>query len=87
LFLNAILWRLGTGTPWRDLPPEFDLWKSVINRFCRWRDLGVFAKLLAIVADAPDLESLMFNATHIKAHPHSADAKGRTNSSLVKRVG
>ncbi len=76
LFLNALLWKLRTGTPWRDLPPEFGLWKSVSNRFYRWRDLGVFARLLAIAADAPDLEWLMIDATHIKAHPHAAGAKG-----------
>jgi transposase len=76
LFLNALLWKLRTGTPWRDLPPEFGLWKSVSNRFYRWRDLGVFARLLAIVADEPDLEWLMIDATIIRAHQHAAGAKG-----------
>jgi transposase len=80
LFLNALLWKLRTGTPWRDLPPEFGRWKSVSNRFYRWRDLGVFAKLLALVADDPDLEWLMIDATHIKAHPHAAGAKGGTKA-------
>lgn len=80
LFLNALLWKLRTGTPWRDLPPGFGNWKSVSNRFHRWRDLGVFAKLLAIAADDPDLEWLMIDATHIKAHPHAAGAKGGTKA-------
>jgi transposase len=86
LFLNALLWKLRTGTPWRDLPPEFGLWKSVSNRFYRWRDLGVFAKLLALVADDPDLEWLMIDATHIKAHPHAAGAKGGTKASRAPRA-
>ena len=86
LFLNALLWKLRTGTPWRHLPPEFGLWKSVSNRFYRWRDLGVFAKLLAIAADAPDLEWLMIDATHIKAHPHAAGAKGGTKASPAPRA-
>ena len=80
MFLNALLWKLRTGTPWRDLPPEFGLWKSVSNRFYCWRDLGVFARLLALVAGDPDVEWLMIDATHIKAHPHAAGAKGGTKA-------
>ena len=86
LFLNALLWKLRSGTPWRDLPPEFGLWKSVRNRFYRWRDLGVFARLLALVADEPDLEWLMIDATHIKAHPHAAGAKGGTKAWSAPRA-
>ncbi len=80
LFLNAILWKLRTGTPWRDLPVEYGNWKSVSNRFFRWRDLGVFERLLAIVSDEPDLEWLMIDASHIKVHPHAAGAKGGTKA-------
>lgn len=81
LFLNAVLWKLRTGTPWRDLPREYGHWKSVSNRFFRWRDLGVWERLLEIVADEPDLEWLMIDASHIKAHPHAAGAKGGTRIS------
>jgi transposase len=84
--LNAILWKLRTGAPWRDLPPEYGHWKTVSNRFYRWRDLGVFARLLALVADDPDLEWLMIDATHIKAHPHAAGAKGGTKAWPAPRV-
>ena len=86
LFLNALVWKLRTGTPWRDLPAEFGLWKSVSNRFYRWRDLGAFARLLAIVSDDPDLEWLMIDATQIKAHPHAAGAKGGTKASPAPRA-
>ena len=80
LFLNAILWKLRTGTPWRDLPREYGNWKSVSNRFFRWRDLGVFERLLGIVGGDPDLEWLMVDASHIKVHPHAAGAKGGTKA-------
>ena len=78
LFLNALLWKERTGCPWRDLPDEYGNWKSVSNRFYRWRDGGVFERLLAIVSDDPDLEWLMIDVSHIKAHPHAAGAKGGT---------
>ena len=38
----------------------------------RWRDLGVWQRLLEIVSDDRDLEWLMVDASHIKAHPHAA---------------
>ena len=78
LFLNAVLWKLRTGAPWRDIPPQYGHWKSVSNRFYRWRDIGAWRKLLEIVSGEPDLEWLMIDASHIKAHPHAAGAKGGT---------
>lgn len=80
LFLNAVLWKLRTGCPWRDLPPCYGHWKSVSNRFYRWRDANMWEKLLALVSGDPDLEWLMIDATHIKVHPHAAGAKGGTRA-------
>lgn len=65
-FINAVFWILRTGAPWRDLPPDYGDWKNTHRRFCRWRDLGVWEKLL---------ESLI-DASHIKVHPHAAGARG-----------
>ena len=27
-FINAVIWILRTGAPWRDLPPEYGDWKN-----------------------------------------------------------
>ncbi len=75
-FINAVVWVLRTGAPWRDLPPEFGDWKNTHRRFCRWRDKGTWERLLAVVIDEPDFEWLMIDATHIKAHKHACGAKG-----------
>ena len=29
-FINAVLWIIRTGAPWRDLPPEYGDWKNTI---------------------------------------------------------
>jgi transposase len=42
LFLEAVLWRVRTGSPWRDLPPAFGHWNSQFRRFRRWAKSGVF---------------------------------------------
>ncbi|MFF9768062.1 transposase [Streptomyces sp. NPDC014636] len=30
---TGIRWRVRTGTPWRDLPPEYGPWPAVATRF------------------------------------------------------
>ena len=75
-FINAVFWILRTGAPWRDLPPDYGDWKNTHRRFCRWRDRGVWEKLLEILIDEPDFEWLMIDASHVKVHPHAAGARG-----------
>ena len=76
LFINAVFWILRTGAPWRDLPPDLGKWKEVQRRFCRWRDRGVWEKLLEVFIEEPDCEWLMIDASHCKVPPHAAGAKG-----------
>ena len=45
LFVDAVLWVLRTGSPWRDLPEEFGNWNSVFQRFRRWAKKGVWESL------------------------------------------
>ena len=55
-FINAVIWILCTGTPWRDLPPEYGDWNNTHRRFTRWRDKGIWANLFDIVKQDPDFE-------------------------------
>ena len=85
-FINAVFWILRTGAPWRDLPPDYGDWKNTHRRFCRWRDRNVWAGLLEAVMDDPDYEWLMLDASYIKAHPHSAGARGG-NQAIARTKG
>ena len=75
-FINAVIWILRTGAPWRDLPPEYGDWKNTNRRFCRWRDKGIWEKLFNLFVQDPDFEWLMIDASYIKVHPHAAGAVG-----------
>ena len=44
--LNAILWVLRTGAPWRDLPERYGPWQTVYDRFRRWQREGLFDRIL-----------------------------------------
>jgi transposase len=81
LIVNAILWRLATGAPWRDLPERYGSWRTVYSRFRRWQRAGVWERVLAALqaeADAAgDLDwALHFlDGTTVRAHQHAAGAK------------
>ena len=40
--MEAILWKLRTGAPWRDVPSDFCPWKTAYNRFNRWAKKGLW---------------------------------------------
>lgn len=85
-FINAVFWILRTGAPWRDLPPDYGDWSNTHRRFLRWRNKGIWENLLERVADSPDYEWLMIDASHIKVHPHAAGAKGG-NQEMTRSKG
>ena len=44
--INGILWILHTGAQWRELPGRYGKWKSVYDRFRRWRRDGTTDRIL-----------------------------------------
>jgi transposase len=40
--INAILWKLRTGAPWRDLPDRYGPWKTAHERLRVWTADGTW---------------------------------------------
>lgn len=77
LFLEAVLWIIRTGAPWRDLDERrFGHWRVVYNRFNRWSKSSVWEKVFTALSDDPDFEYVMIDSTIVRAHQHAAGAKG-----------
>ena len=75
--LNAILYWLNTGIPWRDLPERFGPWQSVYSQFHAWTKAGVWEQVLSalIKQDLVDETMLMLDSTTVKVHQHASGAK------------
>jgi putative transposase len=78
LFVEAILWLLRTGAPWRDLPAEFGRWHTAYMRFTRWHKTGVWERLFKVVREDADLEELFIDSTAVRGHLHAAGAPKKT---------
>jgi len=84
--LDGIFWMARTGSPWRDLPPEFGKWNSVWKQFRRWAVSGVWDLMLQGFADSGGYADMlqMIDGSVIRARPfrsriHSGGPTGRQN--------
>ena len=72
---------LRTGAPWRDLPERYGPWPTAASRFYRWREQGLWQRLLAGLQEEADSigelawEVHYVDGTIIRAHQHAAGAK------------
>lgn len=76
LFLEAVLWKVRVGGPWRDMPTGFGEWNSIFRRFRRWAQRGVFQRLFEAVSGDPDFEYVLVDGTIVSVHQKASGAKG-----------
>lgn len=78
--LSGIIFVNRNGLRWRDAPREYGPAKTLYNRWKRWGDMGVFARIMAgLAAGTAAPKTVMIDATYLKAH--------RTATSLGMKKG
>lgn len=81
--LNGIFWKLCSGAAWRDVPERYGSWRTVYDRFARYRDDGTLDRILKrlhLKLDAEghiDWTTWMIDATSVRASRAAAGARKR----------
>lgn len=78
LFVEAVLYRYRAGIAWRDLPERFGDFRVIHTRHTRWSQRGVWQRIFERLAEEADNDYAMIESTIVRAHQHSAGAKGGT---------
>lgn len=82
-FLNAVLWKVKTGVPWRDWPTRFGNWKTIYSRFRRWAVAGRFKAIFDAIQVEVDDNWNSIDGSYVRAHQHSAGGRGGPNGRLL----
>ena len=89
--VNAILWVLSGGAPWRDLPGRYGPCKTAHRRHLLWRRDGTWERVLAglrLEADARgliDWEQWNADGTSVRATRHAAGARKKGGALRTSR--
>jgi transposase len=87
LTVEAMLYRMRVGCPWRDLPTEFGCWNSIYQKFNRWSSKDKLVTIFKFLAQEPDLEWEFIDGSIVRAHQHSTGAASAENQAIGKSVG
>jgi len=82
LFVEAVIFRAKTGTPWRDLPERFGPWKSVYNRFANWARRGHWARIFRELQFEVDETGSIVDGSVVRAHQDASGGKGGSAETL-----
>lgn len=74
-FIESVHFILKTGAQWRELPAYYGKWRSVHKRYESWCRKGIWNEILLECASNYDGESVMIDATIVRAHPCAAGYK------------
>ena len=95
LFLESVYFILRTGSQWRELPYFYGKWRSIHKRYEAWCRKGFWNLILQEFSKSYDGESIMIDATVIRAHPcaagyekgqHGREALGRSKGGFTTKI-
>jgi transposase len=85
--LNGIFWVLRSGAPWRDLPENCGPPTTCYNRFVRWRQAGVWDRIMDALAAAHEVAVQMIDTFIVRVHQHGAYIARNPRQSMGRSRG
>ena len=91
--LNGILWVLRTGAPWRDMPERYGPVGTVSSRFYRWRQTGIWPRVLEALQAKAEAAGLIewdlhfVDSSVVRAHQHAAGARRSRDGGSCEALG
>ena len=84
--IEAIVFVLRSGIPWRDLPTQFGKWTSVYSRWRRWSRSGLWERIHFVVSCSARGSSRFADSTHVKVHQHAANPAGGAEAQAIGKT-
>ena len=83
--LSGIVFVNRNGLRWRDAPAAYGPHKTLYNRWKRWSDKGVFARMMdGLAAEAAVPKTVMIDATYLKAHRTATSLRSKKGDLAIK---
>lgn len=86
MIVEAMLYRMRVGCPWRDLPADFGCWNTIYQQFNRWSSKNKLMQIFKALSQEPDLEWEFIDGSIVKAHQHSAGLPNKEVQAIGRSV-
>jgi transposase len=84
--VEAMIFILRSGVPWRDLPAHYGPWNSVYTRWRRWCQRGLWPRVLAVLARQAQGKLRFLDTSHVKVHQDASNPAGGQQNQAIGRT-
>jgi transposase len=84
---SGIIFINRNGLRWCDAPKEYGPAKTLYNRWKRWGDKGIFARMMhGLASEAAVPKTVMIDATYLKVHRTASSLRAKKGAPMTSAV-